>query len=484
VIAILSARQLQARGRELLALAQRPYGPPVTVFVVGGCVVVAALSLLAPSFQTADPWSWIVWGREVTHLDLDTRGGPSWKPFPVLFTAIFSVFGPVAPDLWLIVARAGGLFALYMAFRLARRFGGVSAGVCAVIAICLTPNWLRYLAHGDSEPILVALVLAAIELHLKKRWAGTFVLGFFAALIRPEVWPFFGVYGLWLARRAPDRRRLVGVLCICVGALWFGGDFWGSQSPVHGAQTAHNAGTSAGGVGSRVFGLFGQALRQLAIPVGLLALFDLAFAVVKRLSIEVWLGAIALGWIGVVACLTALGYPGDPRFVLVAVVIASVLFGIGATRFTSVLSRRRARIATWSVVAVACLAGWSTGTAQIAAHTGAQPRSARLYDDLVAAIDAAGGPKAIQSHGTPILEPPRMGWLKPAVAWHLNTPIKSVRAPMPGQTLNSPFVVFTHDPASSEGYTPPPQASLLASNRNWRVFVVRSGTYTQPSSAP
>jgi hypothetical protein len=32
----------------------------------------AALTLLKPSNPTTDAWAWIVWGREVVHLDLDT----------------------------------------------------------------------------------------------------------------------------------------------------------------------------------------------------------------------------------------------------------------------------------------------------------------------------------------------------------------------------------------------------------------------------
>src|SRR3954464_8927873 len=80
-----------------------------------------ALSFLAPSTPTYDPWAWIIWGREIVHLDLSTVGGPSWKPLPVLFTAPFSLFGDAAPDLWLVVARAGALLALAMTFRLARR---------------------------------------------------------------------------------------------------------------------------------------------------------------------------------------------------------------------------------------------------------------------------------------------------------------------------------------------------------------------------
>jgi hypothetical protein len=55
----------------------RPSWLTGTLLVVVGCLALAALSLLTPSAPTYDPWSWIIWGREVVHLDLSTVGGPS-----------------------------------------------------------------------------------------------------------------------------------------------------------------------------------------------------------------------------------------------------------------------------------------------------------------------------------------------------------------------------------------------------------------------
>src|SRR3954449_3763796 len=82
---------------------------PALPLLVLGCVVLAALSLILPSPPGKGPWSWIIWGREVAHLDPDTMSGSSWKPLPVLFTTVFSLFGDsVAPGLWLVVVRAGG----------------------------------------------------------------------------------------------------------------------------------------------------------------------------------------------------------------------------------------------------------------------------------------------------------------------------------------------------------------------------------------
>src|ERR1035438_564589 len=84
-------------------------------------LIVGAVSLLIPSTPSYDPWAWIVWGREIVHINLQTTGGPSWKPLPMLFTTVFALFGKAEPDLWLVVARAGAFAAVAMVFRLSFR---------------------------------------------------------------------------------------------------------------------------------------------------------------------------------------------------------------------------------------------------------------------------------------------------------------------------------------------------------------------------
>ena len=87
------------------------------------CAALAALSAFLPTVPSYDPWSWIVWGREVVdpHLSFAVGGGPSWKPLPVVFTAVYGLFGGASPTLWVITARAGGLLAVVAAYRLAAR---------------------------------------------------------------------------------------------------------------------------------------------------------------------------------------------------------------------------------------------------------------------------------------------------------------------------------------------------------------------------
>ncbi|HYZ81845.1 MAG TPA: hypothetical protein VE571_11270, partial [Solirubrobacteraceae bacterium] len=85
-------------------------------------LAVGALSLLIPSTPSYDPWSWLVWSRQIIHGHLTiTSGGTSWKPLPMIFTIPFALFGHAAPDLWLVVARAGAFAAAVMVFRLAYR---------------------------------------------------------------------------------------------------------------------------------------------------------------------------------------------------------------------------------------------------------------------------------------------------------------------------------------------------------------------------
>ena len=109
-----------------------------------------------------------MWGRETGRLALDTSSGPSWKPFPVVFTTPLALFGDAAPALWLVVARAGGLLALAGAFALATRLGGRWAGIAAAAVMALSPWWLFNTALGNSEGLLAAAVLWAVVAHLER----------------------------------------------------------------------------------------------------------------------------------------------------------------------------------------------------------------------------------------------------------------------------------------------------------------------------
>ena len=48
--------------------------------VLVACLAISALTLLWISTPTYDPWAWIMWGREIVHLDLTTTGPTNPSP--------------------------------------------------------------------------------------------------------------------------------------------------------------------------------------------------------------------------------------------------------------------------------------------------------------------------------------------------------------------------------------------------------------------
>ena len=209
-------------------------------------MLIAALTLLLPSAPTYDPWSWIIWGREIAHLDLVTTEGPSWKPLPVAFTTIFSFFGSWSPDLWLVVARAGAIAACALAFRVARGLGGgIVGGVAAACALAIAPWWIRSGALGNSEGLLVALVLGAIDREIAGDRRFAFWLAVCAGLLRPEVWPFLGLYGLFVMYTKAYSWKVVVGVGVAVLAVWTLPEWWGSGDLLRAAHRAKNVNAGA-----------------------------------------------------------------------------------------------------------------------------------------------------------------------------------------------------------------------------------------------
>jgi len=99
------------------------------------------------------------------------------------------------------------LASIALAFRVARRLGGgVAGGLVAAACVALITDYGRFAANGYSEGLLAAFLLTGIELHLVGRRRAALTAGFCACLLRPEAWPFAGLYALWLARRDPAVR--------------------------------------------------------------------------------------------------------------------------------------------------------------------------------------------------------------------------------------------------------------------------------------
>lgn len=449
--------------------ARLPAVVPGTRALVLACLALACLSLLGPFAMSYDPWGWLVWGREVTQLSLDTTGGPSWKPLPVLFTTALAPLGDAAPTLWMILARAGGLLGLVAAFRLATRCAGPTAGVVACLALLLTPDdavgWVRNMVQGNIEPLLIALCLWAVERHLDSHRGQALGLGVLAALARPEVWPFLGLYAAGLWWKDPRARWLVAVLVPLVPLLWFGGDWWGSGDPLTGGNRAR--------VVEEDDELVAQALQRgleaVILPVWLAALSVVALAVRRRERLVPALGVGALGWIALVVGTTVLfDFAALPRFYAPAAALLSVLAAIGLVRLVRAPARLPARVAL-GVALVAVTAPFALSRL-IALQT--QPirasSQAPLQADLGVALGRAGGPSAVAGCGALAIDVSYHS-AQPALAWALGVPMDRVERRI-GEQPGVVFALAGHSRAQRLAASP--RARPLARTERWSVFAV------------
>ncbi len=343
---------------------------PAKHFYIGLIVVavsVGALSLLIPSTPSYDPWAWIVWGREIVHLKLHTTGGPSWKPLPMIFTVPFALFGNAEPNLWLMIARAGAVAAVVMVFRLSfrltRQVGSyfthapaepgrlgvlapaLLAGVIAAVGLALSGGYISDNALGYSEGLATALMLVAVDRHLDGRPRQAFAVGFFVALDRPEIWLFWGPYGLWLFWKDPGARKLVVSLFVLIPVFWFLPEYWGSGHFLRGVTRAqHPRSNSLAFAKSPFF----SELIDAAWPTILLRIKLAAAALVGVVAFVLWRGrrregravfsapqthaqAVAalaglagLAWFVVIATMTQIGFSGNNRYLVLGSALVEV----------------------------------------------------------------------------------------------------------------------------------------------------------------
>ncbi|MGV3759414.1 MAG: hypothetical protein ACO1PW_07695 [Actinomycetota bacterium] len=402
------------------------------------CVAVAVASLALPATLAYDPWAWLVWGREVGRGALDTTGGPSWKPLPVLVTTALAPLGStLAVAAWMVVARFAGLMALVGAHRLARRLGAsAGAALAAGALVVLTPDggprFLRLVAEGHAEPATAALALFALERALAGRRLASFGLLMALSLLRPEAWPFLLAAAAWVWIRDPDQRRLVVIALAAVPVLWFGADWWGSGSPLHGAGTAQVVADEP--FGDRLQLALERAWRSVSLPVWPAAAIAVASAGRRREPRVLAVAAAALGWMLVVVGMAGvLGYAALSRFFLPSAALLCVLavLAVGAVgRALGRLPSRTLARAAAGVLLAACgpsLAARIGSLGELAGEV--RDRHALAVEQDAAVADAGGRGDLVGCRPVALDTTGEAGPMRPALAWRLDLPLHEIERP-------------------------------------------------------
>ncbi|HEY2439485.1 MAG TPA: hypothetical protein VGI07_04590 [Solirubrobacteraceae bacterium] len=480
--------------------------------LAAACLFVGALSLLIPSTPSYDPWSWLLWSREIVHGQLTiTTGGTSWKPLPMIFTIPFALFGNAAPDLWLVVARAGALAAVVMVFRLAYRltrqvaglFGETAddtgrmtaiapallAGVIGAVALALSASggFVSSNTLGYSEGLATALLLIAIERVLDGRPRQAFVVGFFVALDRPEIWLFWGLLGLWLLWKDPGARVLVVASAVLILVVWFVPVQLGCGSfSCSVTRAVHPRSNSLAFASSP----FEAELSRAAWPTMLLRIKVVAALLILAVAVIVWrtwrregragvstpanrarittalIGLGGLAWFVLIAIMTQAGFSGNNRYLVLGAALVDICgavgFGWAAAELAAVAVRRSRREDTrgasgavrWAGAGVLALVfmfgpNWvGSNLISIPRTHGSLVYQAHLREGMDAIIARFGGAKKVLACGSVMTE----GFQVPMVSWALGVPTTRVEAsPLAGSEPGPPpnVILQTRDTRSA-----------------------------------
>ncbi len=402
-----------------------------------------------------DPYGWLVWGHQTVAGGLDTNAAPSWKPLPYVFTVPYALFGHDQLWLWMItavaVALAGSIFAARIAYRLTgapsgRRWAALIAGALAGLALLEIQDWAHYVLSSQSDPMIVALCLAAIDAHLSGRPRLAFGLAVLAGLGRPEVWPFLALDAIWLWLRVPGARTVVVAGTLVTLALWFGIPALTSRTPFVAASNALGSGRRLRS--DRVFGTIGRFLDMHELALELAALLSVALAVLRRDRATLALAAGVCGWVLVEIAFALHGWPGLTRYMFEAGGVMVVVAAVGVGRVLADPPRLASPLGLAGiVVAVAVVAGLVPGAvsrvrAERADLRAQHARTAEI-NRLATAIDRAGGRARVLSCGEPVV----LLEYQTVLAWTLHINVAKIGWKLPpALAAGRPLVVFTPRP--------------------------------------
>jgi hypothetical protein len=458
----------------------------------------AASPLIVRAAPGYDPWTWLLWGRELASGTLSTADGPAFKPLPVAVCALLAPLGSAAPVVWVVLVRAAAGAALVLAYRLARdldqprrgqtpsRVGrGLLAGGLAVVGVALAGGFALETSRGGEAPLVITGALGAIACWRAGRLRAALALAGACALLRVEAWPFVALAGVAAWRRDPALRAPLAVLAVLVPAAWFVPEWLGSGDVLRSGSRARipNPGQPALADVPALASLWAAA-KLLLVPLWIGVV--LALREPRGTAAAAGGGAPAPGggarllaavggaWVLLVAAMAQAGFSGEPRYALPGVALLAVA---GAAGLARALAREettdraqpdrsspRWRLALGATAAAAVLSA-APALAELRDVRDAQAHQWALARDLDAAVRAAGGREEVLACGRPYVGRYR----GPLMAYALDVTKRTVE---PDAAPHAPGVVFrarlTAASAPAPAAGPPFRAAARAGE--WEVL--------------
>ncbi len=430
---------------------RHPLVAPAAV-AIGLLLAATGIVLWARTRPGFDPYGWLVWGHQTIRGTLNTNAAPSWKPLPYVFTVPYALFGHYELWLWMItsvaVSLSGMLFAGRIAYRLTaarsdRRYASLAAAAIAALGLLGISDYPHYVLSAQSDPMIVALCLAAIDAHLSGRRRLAFALGVLASLGRPEVWPFLGVYAVWCWRAIPSMRWFVGGGIAVLALLWFGIPALTSRTPFVAASNALGSGRALHG--NKALGTIGRFLALQEPALELLALLAVCVAVLRRDRVTLALAGGVVAWVIVEIGFALHGWPGLGRYMFEAAAVTVVLAGVAVGRLLGDPPRPSTVVGVAGVaivvVALATLvpAAVSRARAERADLKIQRTRTAQI-NRLSGVVGRLGGPAALKGCGEPLT---RLEY-QTVLAWTLRVNVATVGFKYgPAEASGRPIVLFT-----------------------------------------
>lgn len=443
-----AARQ-RGGAREFLVRHRWPIGAAAFVAV---SLAIVRLANTRPGF---DPYGWLVWGHQTLIGKLNTNAAPSWKPLPYLFTLPYALAGHYQLWLWMTTSVAISLsqivFAARIAYRLTdappeRRWAAWFAAGFAAVTVMMVSQYFHFILSDQSDPMIAALVLAAIDCHLHERPRWAFALGILASLGRPEIWPFVGLYAIWAWRKRPQTRWFLVAGFAFLALMWFGIPWISSRSPFVSAQNAFHSGRRLHH--NLVFGTVGRYLDLQPTGLELAALLAFGLALWRRERATLCLVGIVALWVIAEVAMVLHGWPGVPRYMFGAGALTAVIAAVGLGRILVSVPRLSAPVGIGAAVLVpAVIASILPALVQDVRAERADLRDQRARTAEINALSALiahyGGAARLHACGEPLT---RLEY-QSILAWNLRLNVAAIGWKYgPAVASSRPIVLFDPQP--------------------------------------